>query len=409
MPIQNTDKFLVSRNNINYQTEAQDIMAIQDADLLLVERDEQIYKVEGTELKDYASLPYGEILKEYTAPWTAPRTKNFAASPNVVCMIDSAGNVRRSTDGFEWTTVLTGVISTVYRPNIAYGGNNIWLILPGSGNTFYRSTDDGLTWSGYTPSYSDWFGSLSSNNFLGIVGAPTATGSNFAVFAGYEIPNPSGGSMGASKMSYSLDGGDTWTGVILPGYGAGTVSAAATISDSPVWAIIIANSPSSVLFPTPPSGYYTIDNGVNWIPMLGSPLGSTGGLGVGGGGNSILGSGDIRIGDVFYPNLLYYNGTNTVTLSGLSGILNTFASIEGFNGTGIAAAGGEMISHTSSYQNKIAAIGTKGTFLLTDTSGAGICTRQENITSAGAGIIGFKDRFFFFGSDNKVYYTSRFT
>lgn len=56
MTIQNTDIFLVGRENINYKTEAQNLMAIQDTDLLMVERGSVLYKTTGSDLKSYATI-----------------------------------------------------------------------------------------------------------------------------------------------------------------------------------------------------------------------------------------------------------------------------------------------------------------------------------------------------------------
>lgn len=406
MAIQDTDLFLIDRNNTNYKVEAQDIMAIEDTDLLLVDRGGSNYKLQASDLKDYASLPYGSLLKEYTAPWSSVGTKNFAASPNAICLIDSAGNVRRSTDGFVWSTVTTLSYTYGLIPNnsIAYGGDNIWLIWGASGGTFYRSTDDGLTWSAFTPTYNDW-GNAETNDrtFYGLLGAPTTSSSNFAV-----VTSSDGG---GSRLNYSTDGGSNWTLSIISSDPFNLLNAAAaTINNSPVWVIARA-------FPT--HGYYTINNGTSWA-LLGSGYdGITYGI-VGGGGNVICSSFSERIGDVIYPNALnYYDGTNivpnvyyrdgsTYSFPGLTGILDNFSNINGFNGTGTHAAGGELISHIGTYQNKIAAIGTQGTFLLTSTDKTGICTRQDNITSSGVGILGFKNRFFFFSSTDEVYYTSRF-
>ena len=50
--VNDTDTFLVNRNNTSYQIEAQNMAELQDTDLMLVNRGGVSYKATGFEIKD---------------------------------------------------------------------------------------------------------------------------------------------------------------------------------------------------------------------------------------------------------------------------------------------------------------------------------------------------------------------
>lgn len=412
MAIQDTDLFLVDRNNTNYKVEAQNIMAIQDTDLLLVDRGGSNYKLEASELKDYVSLPFGVILKETTSPTGQPQS-----SPTSIC-ISSGRRIYRSTDGFTWNQVYQGTGSQ-YR--ISYGGNNTWVgvrYISGSTLEGIRSTDDGETWNTFTINH-DFFNGASGGSlfrsFAGFTGTPGASGtSNFVAFT-----NSTSSGQHGPVASITTDGGNTWTYMDLPSVGKNNEedwtildSSSTTISGSPVWGVaMLPNQGASV---NPSKSYFTINNGSSWtklndyyIPYSGFVTGDTledrGSLG--GGGNSLIATATISTADsnyadkTKYSTVAFYSGGGVTTIDLSNQILQTFHTRD-------------LDSHIlrcASYGDKIAAWGDSGAILLYDTATEqAISARQTQLTNEGRAVLGFKDRFFFF-SGNKVYYTNKFT
>jgi hypothetical protein len=413
MAIQDTDLFLVDRNNTNYKVEAQDIMAIEDTDLLLVNRGGSNYKLEASELKDYVSLPFGVILKEATLPTAGGQTQS---SPTSICR--SAGSrIYRSTDGFTWNQVYQGS-QPQYR--IAYGGNNTWVgvrYISGSTLEGIRSTDDGETWNTFTMTH-DFFNGASGGSLFrslaSFTGTPGASGtSNFVVFT-----NSTSSGQHGPVASITTDGGNTWNYMNLPSAGNSNEedwtileSSSTTISGSPVWGVAMLPNQGAIVKPS--KSYFTINNGSSWetlndyyIPysgfVTGDPLEDRGSLG--GGGNSLIATATISTADsnyadkTKYSTIAFYNGSVTeINLS--NQILQTFHTRD-------------LDSHIlrcASYGDKIAAWGDSGAILLYDTTtGQAISARQTQLTNEGPAVIGFKDRFFFFIGD-KVYYTNKFT
>ena len=85
----NTDKFLVSRSNTNYNVEQQNLMAnLENTDLMLVSREGVNYKITGGELKE--SLGPTEQAPVMTG----------------ITLASDAGNVNRFTDATFNATLL---------------------------------------------------------------------------------------------------------------------------------------------------------------------------------------------------------------------------------------------------------------------------------------------------------------
>lgn len=413
MSIQDTDKFLIERNSINYNIEAQDIMTIEDTDLLLIDRSSTNYKVEASELKNYVSLPFGSLFEQYSL---SGGFHDGASSENSICKV-SGKTISRSIDGFTWTTIDSVSSNFSY---ISYGGNDTWLAKYGTNESplWLKSTDDGVTWSEFTISH-DFYNGLptggSSSKSIGqIVGAPGAPGtSNFMVYA-----NTSSSGTSGPIISITNDGGITWTYATIPNV-EGDIeessileSSAATVSDSPVWAIAILPSPGVVNRPS--RIVYSTDGGSSWVlgrqsteiyyylalRSLSDPTADVGSLG--GGGNSLVMASTIEQADSIYADktsysqLRFYNGS-------LTALGNEFMSpfdTRSFD---------TNIVKCASYKDKIAAWGKTGTILLYDiATGFGVSGRDVNLDVLGTKIIGFKDRFFFF-TTSTVYYTSKFT
>lgn len=430
MAIQDTDLFLVDRNNTNYKVEAQDIMAIEDTDLLLVNRGGSNYKLEASELKDYVSLPFGVILKETTSPISLLSSTFLnlpiwvRSSPTSICMcfrIGSGVRIYRSTDGFTWNEVYQGGSPTPYI--ISYGGNNTWVgvrYISGSTLEGIRSTDDGETWNTFTMTH-DFFNGASGGSLFrslaSFTGTPGASGtSNFVVFT-----NSTSSGQHGPVASITTDGGNTWNYMNLPSAGNSNEedwtildSSSITISGSPVWGVAMLPNQGAIVKPS--KSYFTINNGSSWTTLndyyipysgftTGDPLEDRGSLG--GGGNSLIATATISTADsnyadkTKYSTVAFYNGgVTTIDLS--NQILQTFHTRD-------------LDSHIlrcASYGDKIAAWGDSGAILLYDTTtGQAISARQTQLTNEGPAVIGFKDRFFFFSnnSEGKVYYTNKFT
>lgn len=415
MSIQDTDKFLVERNSINYNIEAQDIMAIEDTDLLLIDRSSTNYKVEASELKSYVSLPFGSLFEQYSL---SGGFGDGASSENSICKV-AGRTISRSIDGFTWTTIDS--VSGSNFSYISYGGNDTWLAKYGTDESplWLKSTDDGVTWSEFTISH-DFYNGLptggSSSKSIGqIVGAPGSPGtSNFMVYA-----NTSSSGTSGPVISITNDGGTTWTYATIPNV-AGDIeessileSSAATVSDSPVWAIAIL--PSQGVSYRPSRIFYSTDGGSSWTPGgtqeiyyfldfqgfgIPNPTDDVGSLG--GGGNSLVMVSTIEQADSSYADktpfsqLRFYDGSLTTLGDEFMSPFDTRA----FD---------TNIVKCASYKDKIAAWGKTGTILLYDTStGLGVSGRDVNLDALGTKIIGFKDRFFFF-TTSTVYYTSKFT
>jgi hypothetical protein len=196
----------VSRGGANYKKVASDLMAIQDTDLLAINRGGSNYKCTVAELKDYAGAPAGGIEWE-TNPLPQPaffqstprasggNQRLVDCSPDVMCLAVTGG-IARTVNGKDWTYSNLGF----NPPFVYYGGNKTWL------TQNRKSLDDGLTW---TPT--------STNIGNGILIAPNpwnkTGGSSFVspIFTiGWEGPSYLNG------IAETTDGGDTWVTTNLP-------------------------------------------------------------------------------------------------------------------------------------------------------------------------------------------------
>ena len=135
MAIQNTDKFLVSRSDINYQTEAQNLMAIQDTDLLMVQRGSDLYKISGSDLKSYAGAGYSPDFAKY---WLSSSTGyGTLATP---------GSIRQI---YHQTSLPTSLSMSYDFRDVFFGIKNSNLVSFSSGNTYTYSFSGGSSLSEY--------------------------------------------------------------------------------------------------------------------------------------------------------------------------------------------------------------------------------------------------------------------
>jgi photosystem II stability/assembly factor-like uncharacterized protein len=203
---------------------------------------------------------------DYGVTWTeivsgAPANADLwsiAFAPNGTAIAPVYGsltnyNVCRSTDfGATWTLVDTGITSPAFPSKIATNGSGTWVFGDSSGRIFY-STNDGVTWSlasftfSTTGGFSDWTKGCFFDGVKFVISADasrTGTTPNGAQIANstdgvnwtLRYQDPAGGQMSymslangilfmsdegyttgfAGKYIYSTDHGDTWTTATVP-------------------------------------------------------------------------------------------------------------------------------------------------------------------------------------------------
>lgn len=385
MAIQDTDLFLVDRNNTNYKVEAQDIMAIEDTDLLLVDRGGTNYKLEASELKDYISPDLSEFFNFYTSPFGStqyPQYGNMQASENCICVLSNNG-IYRSTDGINWTKVSDARSrnDVTYTPGvyaggpqgIAYGGNGIWVVYQSPNLGSLRSIDNGITWNPIT------IPTLSS--FGGIAGAFGGGNSNFF------IANNSTATLGGASVSYvSTDGALTWTQLASLPVNTSPIGsqvcinvAGTTVNGSAVFGAMTNTTIPGAAYST----FYISTNLGNTWTSIRQNSGRCSGIGAGNGVicfSSVSGdSGDT------IASATYYNGTSY-----------TIPLVNGFNRPGGLEAG---VTTFASGDSKIMAQGYQGTteFVVVGTSPVQYSSvSQSNLIYPSSASVYFKNRFYYF-------------
>lgn len=138
----------------------------------------------------------------------------FAASSTLVYAVGASNTFLRTTDGGTIWSSVTGPATGIF-PNDLYvvtaiPGTNIVLVGDEQGNV-YRSEDRGDNWTtiltGYTNLAGGIYGIAAPNcNVLGVIGNDSDP---------YFYSDPSG------YMYQSIDGGNSWSGVVLPGSNTG--------------------------------------------------------------------------------------------------------------------------------------------------------------------------------------------
>ena len=382
MTIQDTDLFLVNRNNTNYKVEAQNIMAIQDTDLLLVDRGGSNYKLEASEVKNYISPDLSEFFNFYASPFVStqfPQNGNMQASENCICALSYNG-IYRSTDGINWTKVSDAISrnDNTYQPSyhlggpqgIAYGGNGIWVVYQSPNLGSLRSIDDGITWNPITIPILSSFG--------GIAGAFGDGNSNFFI-----------ASSGGPSVSYvSTDGALTWTQLAsLPVYSYDNSNeqkcinvAGTTVNGSAVFG---AMTNTNALLLKKANFYISTNLGDTWTSIgISEEGGRCSGIGA---GNGVICFSWVS---ATIASATYYNGTSyTIPLVNGFNVPTTFASgdskimVQGYQGmTEFVVVGTSPVQYSS--------------------------VSQSNLINPGTASVYFKNRFYYFDPfSSRIVYT----
>jgi hypothetical protein len=242
-------------------------MALQDTDLLLVNRGGTNYKVIGEDVKEYVYNPAGGIKWEpFTLPGTASFTTddwriwsigNQSVDINATTMcIRLNGGVGRTNNGTDWTFHDVPGDANL----MAYTGGGIWYTT-GTGG-YFVSKDDGITWAlvSTTPPAGTW------------------AGNPWTVQGGSEISIPiitdPGGAVNLTGAHVSTDGGDSWTQKSYTPTSLGIISAAQNVgiqwncsrgSDG-VGAYVLTGTYTIDGVTYFLVGRKTTDGGASWIP-----------------------------------------------------------------------------------------------------------------------------------------------
>lgn len=167
----------------------------------------------------------------------------------------AGGNVYRSTDaGASWTPRTNGLQANIGANTIAVSGSSVYIGL-GAGNTpnlFYRSTDNGDTWT---------IPSGTGIPSLYLPSLMTVSGPRLLMFATYLL--------GGSKLYASTDAGDTWS-ESMSGLPSNYAASSFVFKGSDLYAGSSNASPTKGI-------YKSTDNGASWSPTaFSSTLGIAG-------------------------------------------------------------------------------------------------------------------------------------
>ena len=272
--VNDTDTFLVNRNNTSYQVEAQNLMAdLQDNDLMLVNRSGTSYKVTGADMKESLNPTDPPVLGSVTLTEDSPGGDRYtnqafttaitvadegrpAANLAIRAKLDAKLVDKLTTSPIEtittkagdWNTI-SGASEQVRWTGIAYGeydGVGRFVAVSWKGTNSAMWSEDGFNWNiANMPNNQNWQDvAYAGDRFIAIANQGTprsaqskdggvtwteintlSTGNTWAACAGGYIPGYGWvvhACANDSRVAYLRQGSDGWTNQSTSGYWRGT-------------------------------------------------------------------------------------------------------------------------------------------------------------------------------------------